>query len=554
LTPNEPNRPVSDEKLVPDNQGTSESNDAKSERRSFLIGSQRDPAAYRARPKRDWTPIEEPADEKPAAEKPPVDKPAVETPVAQAPAPGRSPLIPQAVLDAMVEEPAPLPSIPEDLLPPASGHFPPPNIRDQLTPDLEAEFEQALGDMSLDDLMSGGSAPSDEAQLEPDSKHTAKIIAIRKDDVFVELGSREQGILPLHLFTTPPAIGGTLQVIVQKLNREDGLYELSLPGMAAHVEDWSDLHEGTLVDARVTAHNPGGLECTVNAIRGFIPFSQVALYRVETLDEFVGQTLTCVVAEANPDRRNLVLSRRAVLERERAETKEKLLASLAPGQIHEGVVRKLMDFGAFVDLGGVDGLLHISQLAWGRVKHPSDVLSEGQHLKVRVEKVDPETGKISLAYRDLMENPWSTAARNYPQGAIVRGTVTKLMDFGAFVELEPGVEGLVHISELAHKRVFRTSDVVKEGEQVEVLVQSIDTEARRISLSMKALHQPEPTKEELEAKAETEALAEAHAAAGENAGQAAPPAEPPKPKKPPKEKPLTGGLGKPTGQKFGLKW
>ncbi|MCC6125274.1 MAG: S1 RNA-binding domain-containing protein [Pirellulales bacterium] len=534
---------MSSDNLPPENPNDSaipNSAESNNERRPFLIGSQRDPMAYKARKQRDWTPIEEPAEAK-SSENPP----AVEAKDAP-----RQPLLPESVLNEMMEEPTPLPTLPEELMPPASGHFPPPNIRDQLTPDLEAEFEQALGDASLDDLMAGGSAPTDEVQLEPDTKLAAKIIAIRKDDVFVELGSREQGILPLHIFTAPPAIGGTLQVIVQKLNREDGLYELSLPGMAAHVEDWSDLREGTLVDARVTAHNPGGLECTVNNIRGFIPFSQVALFRVETLEEFVGQTFACIVTEANPDRRNLVLSRRAVLERERAETREKLLAALAPGQIHEGVVRKLMDFGAFVDLGGVEGLLHVSQLAWGRVKHPSEVLSEGQRLKVRVDKVDPATGKISLAYRDLMESPWSTAPGKYPQGSINRGTVTKLMDFGAFVELEPGVEGLVHISELSHKRVFRTSDVVKEGDQVEVMVQSIDPEAKRIGLSMKALQQPEPTKKELEAKAEADALAESHAAASPDA----PPAEPPKPKKPAKEMPLTGGLGKRTGEKFGLKW
>ena len=156
-----------------------------------------------------------------------------------------------------------------------------------------------------------------------------------------------------------------------------------------------------------------------------------------------------------------------------------------------------MDFGAFVDIGGVDGLLHVSQLAWGRVKHPSDVLKEGQTIKVRVEKVDPATGKISLAYRDLLESPWTTAAQKYPPQSVARGTVTKLMDFGAFVELEPGVEGLVHVSELSPKRVWRPADVVKEGEQVEVLVLSVDAEAQRISLSMKALAAPpEPAKKE----------------------------------------------------------
>ena len=198
-----------------------------------------------------------------------------------------------------------------------------------------------------------------------------------------------------------------------------------------------------------------------------------------------------------------------------------------------------MAFGAFVDIGGVDGLLHVSQLAWGRVNHPSEVIAEGQQIRVRIEKINPETGKISFAYRDLLENPWTQASQKYPPNSIVQGKVVKIMDFGAFVELEPGVEGLIHISQLSHKRVFRCTDVVKEGQQVEVMVLSVDQNAQRISLSIKALSQPEPTKKEKE-KAEQEA---AEAAAG-----------PSKPKKPEKELPLTGGLGKSTGAKFGLKW
>jgi small subunit ribosomal protein S1 len=194
-----------------------------------------------------------------------------------------------------------------------------------------------------------------------------------------------------------------------------------------------------------------------------------------------------------------------------------------------------MDFGAFVDIGGIDGLLHISQLAWGRVKHPSDVLQEGQTIKVRVEKVDPTTGKISFGYRDLMESPWSTASQKYPPNAVVPGRVTKLMDFGAFVELEPGVEGLVHISELSHKRVWRASDVVHEGDQVEVMVLSVDVEAQRISLSMKALAAPpEPAKKE------------------ESAGEAAPAKASKRSSKP--TGPLLGGLSRSTGDRFGLKW
>ena len=227
------------------------------------------------------------------------------------------------------------------------------------------------------------------------------------------------------------------------------------------------------------------------------------------------------------------LSRRAVLEREREQARQQLLASLQPGQIRNGVVRKLMDFGEFVDLGGVDGLLHVSQLAWGRVKHPGDVLHEGQAIQVRVDKVDPETGKISLAYRDLQENPWSQTVRKYPPKAVVRGTVVKLMDFGAFVEIEPGVEGLIHISELSHKRVFRCADVVKAGDQVNVMVLSVDPDSQRMSLSMKELSTPPEPEKKPDAP-----------------GEAAPAKK--KSQKP--TGPLLGGLGRTTGDRFGLKW
>ncbi len=315
------------------------------------------------------------------------------------------------------------------------------------------------------------------------------MIAVRRDDVFVELGRREQGILPLRLFSEPPEVGAAVDAIVVRFNRDDGLYELNLPGAATSIGDWSQIAEGMLVDVRVTGHNSGGLECEVSRLRGFIPISQIALYRVENLEEFVEQKFLCLVTEADPERRNLVLSRRAVLEREKEEAERTLLATLAPGQIYEGVVRKLMDFGAFVELGsGVDGLIHVSQLGWGRVRHPREVLEEGQRVKVRIDRFDPETGKISLGYRELVEeNPWARAEGSYLPNSAYRGRVVKIMDFGAFVELEPGIEGLVHISELAHRRVARVSEVVKEGDEVDVMVLSVDPAARRISLSMKNL-------------------------------------------------------------------
>ena len=289
--------------------------------------------------------------------------------------------------------------------------------------------------------------------------------------------------------------------------------------------------------SQITGHNTGGLECEVNHLRGFIPVSQISLYRVEDLAQFVGQRFTCLVTDVNRDRRNLVLSRRAVLEREQEEARQKFFESLAPGQVYEGTVRKLMDFGAFVELGsGIDGLLHISQLAWGRIKHPSEVVQEGQTVRVCIEKIDRETGRIGLSYRDRVENPWIGAAAKYLPNSVVRGKVTRLMDFGAFVELEPGIEGLVHISELSHKRVWRASDVVKEGDEIDVLVLNVNPETQRMSLSIKGLSKPEPTKKEKEEAAETELPAEA------------------KKQSRPSNQPLKGGLGRSTGASFGLKW
>ncbi|MBN2293309.1 MAG: S1 RNA-binding domain-containing protein [Pirellulales bacterium] len=414
-------------------------------------------------------------------------------------------------------------------------HFPPPNIRSKLPPELEDELNQALGDASIDDLMSGSDSVTSQELLEPESRHTGRVVAVQRDDVFVELGAREQGIVPLKLFEEPPKVGEELKVIVTRFNREDGVYDLLVPNASADVSDWSDLMEGMIVTATVTGHNTGGLECEVNKIRGFIPVSHISLYRVENLEEFVGEKFICLVTEADPERRNLVLSRRAVLEKEKEEARKELLASLEVGQIHEGVVRKIMDFGAFVDIGGVDGLVHISQLAWGRVEHPSEVLTEGQTIKVKILKMDENGNRIGLGYRDMIESPWTDIENKYPVNALVKGKVSKLMEFGAFIELEPGVEGLAHISELSHKRIWRTSDAVSEGQEVEVMIKSVDTKAQRIGLSLKdAL--PELKTEEKEEETDLPEAAVSKA-----------PANP--------SKPLKGGLGDGAGgEKFGLKW
>ncbi len=370
-----------------------------------------------------------------------------------------------------------------------SRKFPPPRLERGNSAELELEIAEALGGKSLEDLLGADAkhAPTTNDVLEPETKCRGRIVSIHGEDVFLDLGGRNQGVLSSRQFATPPQVGMLVDVTAGRFDAEDGLFQVTLPGAAQKIEDWSQISEGMIVEAKITGHNKGGLECEVNSLRGFIPAGQIAPYRVENMEQFVGDKFNCIVTEANEDRRNLILSRRSILERERQEAKEQLLSTLQVGDIKEGRVTKLMDFGAFIDLGGVDGLLHVSQLGWQRVKHPSEVLEVGQAIKVKIQKIDPATGKISLAFRDLMENPWVGAARKYPVGARVPGTVTRLMEFGAFVQLEPGVEGLVHISELAHQRVFRAGDIVKEGEAIEAQVTAVDEQAQRIGLSIKAL-------------------------------------------------------------------
>ena len=414
---------------------------------------------------------------------------------------------------------------------------PVPNRRGPLPDDLQAEIDAALGSLSIDDIVAGRTAPEG-GRLDNESRHRAQVVDIHGDNVFFSLGGKNQGVASLRQFKEPPNIGDVIDVSVTGFNPEDNLHDLSIPGGAIVVGDWSDIAEGSLVEARVTAANTGGLECQVNNIRAFIPASQAGLYRVENLGDLVGQKLVCVVTESNERRGNLVLSRRAVLEREKEEAKKQTLQELEVGAMREGFIRKIHDFGAFVDLGGVDGLIHISQLAWDRVKHPSEVVQEGQKVRVRIEKVDPETGKISLSLKNPEEHPWTGIEQKFPVGSTVSGTVSRIAQFGAFVKLAPGVEGLIHISELAHHKVWKVDNVVKEGDQVEVKVVSVDADAQRIGLSLKATMTP-PVKAEKK-KAE----------------DAEPEDAPPRPLAVPKRPgPLRGGTGKPSGgDQFGLRW
>ncbi len=429
-----------------------------------------------------------------------------------------------------------------DALPPAR-RVAVPNLRAGLDEDLEADFEAALAGVAVDELLASEAAAKAEAPLEPGARITGRVLSVGGDTAFIDLGGRRQGAMKLagllEAGVDLPEVGQTIEVSVGSRNEEDGLYDVASANRAIAVEDWSQLQAGMIVAAKVTAANKGGLECEVAGLRGFMPASLVSTWRIENFEEMVGQTLECLVTEIVPEARRLVLSRRAVIERQAADARAKLLETLQPGDELDGIVRSVRDFGAFVDIGnGVEGLVHVSELSWERVANTADILQQGQKVRVVVKKIDPQTGKIGLSARDLIESPWKRAADKYHVGAVVKGVVSRIAQFGAFVRLEPGVEGLVHISEIATRHIRSVGDVVKEGEQVECRVLAVDPDEQRMSLSIKAMAP----------------ASSAGSAADEPAADEPEPADAPVVKQK-RSGPLKGGLGGDSqGAKFGLKW
>jgi ribosomal protein S1 len=413
-----------------------------------------------------------------------------------------------------------------------------PNLRQPLPGDIQAELDRELAAAEeLDAFLSGsaGMAPRKEPLQDGQRVH-GTVLKIQDDSVFVALGGPDEGVVPLEQFTAAePTPGAPVEVIIRGLSSADGLYVLTLPGEAIDVSDWSDIEAGSVVEATVTGANSGGLECKVAGISGFIPISQISEHRVEDTSEFIDQKFICIVTEANPRRGNLVLSRRAVLEREREDKRKEQLEKIEPGDLLEGIVRTVKDFGAFVDLGGLEGLIHVSKLSWERIKHPSEVIEPGQKVKVKVDKIDKQTGKISLSYRDLLENPWDSAAETITPGAVLTGTVTRTTAFGAFVRLSAGVEGLVHISEIAGHRVSNVAAFLSEGQEVQAKVLSVDRESQKISLSIKQAHH-KPA-EETSAASEEEIEVREPIIKATHQG------------------PLRGGNDQATGgERFGLRW
>ncbi len=423
---------------------------------------------------------------------------------------------------------------------PSEVELPPKDI--ELDAELEAEIEAALAD-GLGEVVPTVSSETAERPVSIDdvpdqgARLKGRIQSIHGEDVFVDLGYRSPGVVSIRQFPSdkPPVVGREVEVVVARFDPTDGLIVCNLPtGVQRLASDWDAVEVGQTVECLVSAVIKGGLEVRVGNLRAFMPASQVDLGYVADLEPFVGQKLKAKIIEADPRRRNMVVSRRELLAEERRQAEAEFWKTVEEGQVLTGRVKKLMEYGAFVDLGPVDGFLHVGQISWTRINHPAEVLSEGQEVEVKVISVEPESKRVGLSLKQLTDNPWATAAERYQKGKVYPGRVTRIADFGAFVELEPGVEGLVHISELTYRRVNRVTDVVQEGQEVDVQVLNVDTVHRRISLSMKAIEEKPP---------EMKSLAEAQKEAEE--------ARRGEPARPKRKRPLKGGLDSGSGPLFG---
>ena len=328
-----------------------------------------------------------------------------------------------------------------------------------------------------------------------------RVVRVDKDEVLVDIGYKSEGVIPVSELSIRRSVNPQDEVKIGEeidalvLTKEDTEGRLILSKKRARFElAWKRIEgaaeSGEPVEGKVIEVVKGGLILDLG-VRGFLPASLVDIRRVQDLDEFLGQELRCKVIELNRSRNNVVLSRRAVLEEERKDQRQRILDKLMPGDVVEGTISNIVDFGAFVDLDGMDGLIHISELSWSHVNHPSEVLEIGQNVRVKVLDIDRERQRISLGLKQTQTDPWQQVVDSYSESDVVQGRVTKVVTFGAFVEILPGVEGLVHISELAQHHVENPREVVSQGDVVSVKIIEVDAERRRLSLSLKRVEEGE---------------------------------------------------------------
>ncbi|MBP7669544.1 MAG: 30S ribosomal protein S1 [Candidatus Eisenbacteria bacterium] len=324
-----------------------------------------------------------------------------------------------------------------------------------------------------------------------------RVLQVDEKDVLVDIGFKSEGIIPIEEFGDVESIkvGDVIEVFLERMEDEHGLVVLSKQ-RADFVKVWDRVKDaaekGEVVEGRLVKKIKGGVVVDLFGVEAFLPGSQVALRQPQSVESLMNQTLQFKIIKLNKRRRNIVVSRRLVLEEEREKAKATILKELSVDQMREGYVKNITDFGAFIDLGGIDGLLHITDMSWGRIRHPSEVLSVGDRVKVKVLSFDPDRERISLGIKQLSEYPWQRVDEKYPVGSKVRGRVVSITEYGAFVELENGVEGLIHISEMSWtKHIRHPSKILREGQEVECMVLKVDKENERISLGLKQV-EPDP--------------------------------------------------------------
>jgi small subunit ribosomal protein S1 len=354
---------------------------------------------------------------------------------------------------------------------------------DDLSPETRAEmfgqYEESLRSIGEGEIVRG------------------TVLSIDEKDVLVDVGFKSEGIISLSEFSDPGGIhvGDTIEVFLEKMENQDGLVVLSKQ-RADFVRVWDRVKEAhdkeQVVEGKLVRKIKGGVVVDLYGVEAFLPGSQIALRQVQNVDAMLGQTVQVKIIKLNKRRRNIVVSRRAVLEAERDRMKATILKDLAKDQIREGVVKNITDFGAFVDLGGIDGLLHITDMSWGRVQHPSELVKIGDKVRVKVLNFDPEKERISLGLKQLEAYPWEGVEEKYKVGDRLKGRVVSITDYGAFVELEKGVEGLIHVSEMSWTRHVRhPSKVVNIGDIIEAVVLKVDKANEKISLGLKQV-EPDP--------------------------------------------------------------
>ena len=353
--------------------------------------------------------------------------------------------------------------------------------------EIKSYVDLSTDNVSMNDLL----ATEQKSEFVENSIVPGKIVEKRNDGALVDIGYKAEGFIPAAEFRNwaDVKVGDEVDVYLEEIENENSMPGISLQ-KANFIKSWnkitSEYGEGSVITGLMKHRVKGGIIIDLNGVEAFLPGSQIDIGPVKNMDDFIGKEYEFKILKINQDRRNIVVSRRELLEASRKDRRAQLLKDMEVNQIRKGIVKNITDFGAFIDLGGIDGLLHITDMSWGRISHPSEMLELGQEVEVMILDIDYDKERVSLGLKQKTKNPWDEVETKYPVGSTVKGRIVNIMPYGAFVEIEQGVEGLIHVSEMSWtKRVTKAGDIVSVGEEVEAVVLDIDKEGKKISLGLR---------------------------------------------------------------------